>query len=1109
MSDEISTKTPIPISGKIRFRSLVAGLIFLPLAAHGAAVPSDPVMVDPATVFLLRFDEREVRAEGVTKETFYAELLTPKPAYPVVSLAPGRFGQAMDTSLSGRLALHVRQVDQPVDAFTVDLWVYGNPSGDGGEEVVYEFPGMHLLRATRGHRVKLAWDVRVDGVWRTVEGEIPATGWAHVGMVFDGKTAALWIDGKRVSSAETRGEIRRMNLWHRKASIGRDAEGGRQFKGRVDEFRFSKVARTDFRSAPVEPPPTTRATLKPTEPIFLKDRDGNNEPVRLYSKLEIPKLTQAAGIDVLTDDKAWSRVPAEWFLETTIGFGHSRNWEAVGTVGFKLAYDSSNLYVLARVIESTPRWLKPQGPDFWQSNALEIFLQPGGALTPYYQIALSPYGKNWAAKFTLWNPRASPHDRDKEELSLPGLRQQTARGKDSWTIKAAIPFKDLGIPAPRSGTSWRGNVAYTTAEPMQQSHSWAYVWPLFYWDYRFGRFDFTDGQSPPPERHTVKGRLVDETGAPVVWGTDKLAAFDWKGRPVRTNSGGEFTITGVPSGPFMMRSLISTHDPVEVSFEVKNPVEILEPIVLHPIRLYTSGLPAAGHAEVTLFRASVEQPPALPVGPDSLTAAGSLDFVIPPGERESQAFALAAHKEMPDLRVVIDPVFRSGDKELTVDPPLVRWTRRVIVRDADNSTHEESSVVWRFLDPAAPKSVAAGDMRHIVATIQVPEKAAPGQYAGTLHILSGDRKLATLPVSLKVPPLHLAQPDKYVGFYHYTKVNGKPLSDEELLRDYRHMRDLGATQVVPADVNFLPGQADPYAEIKRHIRLQIQAGMGPFYHVYPYPNPGQQLVSKDPTQQTAIKELIKGLDGVEKELGLKPGQIMISFGDEVQAHGQIFENWAEWSTRLKTLTDRPNYMSVTNTERADDRERYLRMLPLLDIANFNGTPHDWERIGAELKKHNITGWFYPNTVHDTMYARIANGYFLWPSPFAASVPWTFYYEPKGNYFDSLTSEFTIFAYKVPDPDRPGEMLTTLMGEAYRAGYDDLRYLTTLEKALKKVPPEKRETDAFRKATTLLESFRKRPEISRVHGDSMPYSADELNQRRRQIAGAIEALQTGE
>lgn len=1086
----------------------IAALLAL-IAAASASPPQQPPAVDRATVFLLRFDEKEVQAEGVTKQTFYAELLTPRPAKPVVTLAAGRFGSAMDASQSGRLALHVRQVDQPVDAFTVDFWLNPNPGGGSGEEVVYEFPGMHRLRATRGERVRLAWDVRVDGEWRTVEGEIPEGEWTHVSLVFDGASAGLWLDGQKAATLEAPGEIRRLNLWHRKVSLGRDADGGRPFKGLVDEFRFSNVARRDFSTEPAKPQATTRATLTPAAPIFLKDRDKENRPVRLFSAMPVPKIATPPGVDGKPDDETWSRIPAEWFLETGIGFGNSRNWEASAAVEFKLAYDSENLYVLAHVFESTHRWLKPQGPDFWHSNALEIFLQPGGALTPYFQVALSPHGKTWAAKFTPWNPRTSPHDRDKEELTLPGVRHQTVRGKDSWTVEAAIPFKDLGIPPPQPGASWRGNVAYTTQEPMRQSHSWAYVWPLFYWDYRFGRFDFTDETTPPRGTHTVKGSLVDETGTPVVWGTDMLAAFDWNGRPVRTDSRGEFTITGVPSGPFTMRSLVSTHDPVDVSFEVKNPVEILEPIVLRPIRLYASGLPAAADAEVSLYGASVEQPPSLPAAVGSLTAAGSLDFLIPPGERESQAFALAAHREIPDLRVEMDPILRNGDKELKVEAPLVRWTRRVLVRDADNSTHEESSVVWRFLDPAPPKSVAAGDLRHIVATIEVPENAAPGKYTGTLRVLSGDRELATLPVAVDVPSFRLAAPEKRVGFYHYTKVAGKPLSDEELLRDYRNMRDLGATQVVPADVNFLPGTADPYSEIKRHIRLQMQAGMGPFYHVYPYPDPGKQLISPDHAQQTAFTELIKGLDGVEKELGLKPGQIMVSFGDEVQGHGHIFEMWAEWSTRFKKITDRPNYMSVTGTERAMDREKYLRMLPLLDIANFNGTPYGWEQIGADLKKHDIIGWFYPNTVHDTMYARIANGYFLWPSPFSAAVPWTFYYEPKGNYFDSLTSEFTIYAYKAPDPDRPGEMITTLMGEAYRAGYDDLRYLTTLDKALKSVPPGKRDTDAFREATTLLDSFRKRPEISRVHGESMPYTADELNERRRKIAGAITALQTGE
>jgi hypothetical protein len=1090
------------MKSSLNFPATLALLFLSVLTASHAAAPSSPASDDWATVFLLRFETPKVVIEGANAPNMYAESLVPNPQHPVVSLAPGPFGSAMECSLSKRLALHLRQVDHPVDAFSVDLWVYANPGAGDPEQVIYEFPGMHRLRAQPGDPGQLAWEVRVDGEWESLSAPLPAGIWTHVAGTFDGQVLRLFLDGKEVAQAKHPGLVRRLNLWNRTVAVGSDSDGKKRFAGRIDEFRLSKVARASFSDAVAKPPPSTQAALAPAPRIHQQDKDAQNRPVRLFSKLKIPRISKPPAVDGAFDDPAWSAIPAEWFLETGIGFDNMRNWEVAATVMYKIAYDSENLYVIARVLEAGTRGILPKGADFWQSNALELFLQPPGPKRPYIQIGLSPHGESWVAQFTPLDE--NPHHRETKAWKLPGLKTKSRISGDAWVLEAAIPFKDLGVPPPKAGDAWRGNLAYTARQPIQQNLSWAYVWPLFYWDYRFGNFEFGGTEPAKTGTKTLRGALVDEKGAPVNWGADRLAAFDVGGRPVRTNSLGEFTVTGLPEGPVTLRSLIPNYDPFLLTVDMKNPVEVLPPIVLTSSAIYASGLPA-GETPVALYQASVELPPDLPARAADLKPLESLEYLATAGEFESRGLAILANKKIEAPRLVLDPVFTGPSGELKLDRAEPRWTQRLLVRDADNSTHEESSYVWRYLRLDSPDALFPGDLRHVVATIKLPEDARPGTYSGTLRLLSAEKELAAVPVSLTVPSFRLVKPEKQVGFYHYTKANGKPLTDEELRRDYRHMKELGASQVMLSDVNFQPAAKDPYAEIKRQIRLQKDAGMGPVYFVSPYPEPGSQLLSDKSADREKFEALVKGLDGVEKELGLAPGQIVLAFGDEIQRWRAHALRWIEWSKRLKAFSARKNYMTVSVPEIPEQQELYDKILPHLDIACYNGTPKQWDVIAADRKKHGLEAWFYPNSVHDTMYARIANGYYLWGSPFHAAVPWTFYYETKGEYFDSLKSDFTIYAYMAPDPAHPDAMIPALMGEAYREGYDDLRYLATLAEAIGKTPADQRAGEAFTSAQSLLARLSARPEMSRTHGAPSVYTPQELIGRRKEIVRAIDAL----
>ena len=422
---------------------------------------------------------------------------------------------------------------------------------------------------------------------------------------------------------------------------------------------------------------------------------------------------------------------------------------------------------------------------------------------------------------------------------------------------------------------------------------------------------------------------------------------------------------------------------------------------------------------------------------------------------------------------------------------------------------EECGYVWRFMRLENPDELHAGDLRHVVLVIKLPDNAAAGTYTSTLHLLSGETEFAAIPVTLTVPSFHLAEPEKQVGFYHYQRVKaaagGAILPDDALRRDYRAMRELGATQAVVCDLHINPNAPDPWAEVHAGVRLQKEAGLGPLYFTWIHHTWAGWLTSEKDAERARFKELIDGLAKVEDELGLPRNSIAVAFSDEVQRWEQSALNWIVWAKRFKELTPRPVYSTVYLKEGGKEKAVFEDIMQLTDIACFNGTPGDWDAHRAVLDKNHGVVWFYPNSIKNTLYTREANGYYLWGSPFQAAIPWTFYYSPSGDYFDNLDGDTTVFCYMAPHPDKPGEMIPALLGEAYREGHDDLRYLATLDAAITKAVAAKGETETVKVARALLAAYTGKSGIPRTYGSPVTTQPEDFLARRAAIVQADERL----
>jgi hypothetical protein len=1070
--------------------------------------PVLPPVDDWATVFICRFDEAPLRLEGNCVKAMHVENTGIDNV--AESLVNGPYAKALNCANAPATLVRLQMVDHPVDQFSVEFWLKPNASASKTGETIYEFRGMHRLRLDRD-KGELVWELRIDGAWESLAGPAGIDEWHHFAGTFDGKVARFFLDNVLVAEKAHAGRVLRLNTYHGPIALGSDRERAGRFNGLMDEFRLSRVARTSFfDNKPIPAPvPTAKAEMKKAPPKETRP----DRPYHLHSTLRIPAMKQTPVIDGKMDDACWADVPLERFLETGIGFDWGRNWATYQSAIFRIGYDKDNLYLACRILEQTPGGIVPDNADFWKTNCIELYLQPDGYGKPYLQVAANPYGKNWSAKWILPQDKfSSPHARDQKDLPLPGLRQAAVINGDTWTIELAIPFKDLGLESPVAGSVWRGNVAYSGKDPAQNI-SWGYVWPLFYWHNMFPRIEFGDERNTVRKGdHLLRGSLVDEQGNPVVWGAGKLGALDLDGRPVLTNSMGEFTIPDLPAGKLTFRTLLPQYDRLDVTVDVRLPVEVIPPIVMSASGIYASGLPPdSSVGKTSLFEASAELPPDLPVKADTLKPLAGLNFLATAGEFESRAFCVLANTEVDNPRLALDPSFKlGGQTALRIDRAEPRWTERVLVREEDNVSPEESSYMWRFMRLENPEKLQPGDLRHVVLTMKLPGDAAAGTYTSALRLFSGETELAAIPVTLTVPSFRLVEPKKQVGFYHWQRLkgysSGAVMSDDAMRRDYRSMRELGATQLVAADQYINPNAADPWAELRRGIRLQKEAGFGPYYITFIPHAWAAWLTSVKEKERTRFKQLIDGLDKVEDDLGLPRNSIVITFGDEIQRHEKHALNWVKWAQSFKNISSRKNYMTTVLKDEGKAGELFNSIMSVLDISCFNGTPDNWEKHRAVLKKTGAIGWYYPNSISNTLYARIANGYYLWGSPFSTSMPWCFYCSPTGEFFNSLENEAPVFCYMIPHPEKPADMIPALLGDAYREGYDDLRYLATLEYAINQAAAAKGETAEVNNARALLAEYTGKSQLPRTYSYPVDtLTPEDLLLRRAAIVKCVEAL----
>ena len=208
--------------------------------------------------------------------------------------------------------------------------------------------------------------------------------------------------------------------------------------------------------------------------------------------------------------------------------------EAVPRTEFKLAGDTGNLYLAARLFEPEMAHLRAsreQGGDIWKDDSLELFVDPYPSDSAYFQIAANSRG-HWFSLKSL-----APDGSRVREWRPAGVRAAAALAEREWTLELSVPLVSLG--ALDATDTWRVNVARNRTFDAR-IHTLASLNGSLHQPSRFATMTFPGGpRSPHRWELGAPRREVIETGPGSLWYAADI--------PVANSSGlfRFFTVNGV------------------------------------------------------------------------------------------------------------------------------------------------------------------------------------------------------------------------------------------------------------------------------------------------------------------------------------------------------------------------------------------------------------------------------------------------------------------------------------------------------------------------------------------------------------------------------------
>jgi hypothetical protein len=432
-----------------------------------------------------------------------------------------------------------------------------------------------------------------------------------------------------------------------------------------------------------------------------------------------------------------------------------------------------------------------------------------------------------------------------------------------------------------------------------------------------------------------------------------------------------------------------------------------------------------------------------------------------PGEFEPVNFIVRPLRDLANAKVTVSSIGPVPAKNIEV-----RRVRYMLARPNYTVLHR-CRVVPDVLERFEGGDLKAGENARFWLTLRVPDNAPAGEYRGSVTLTCAGGK-AVVPVKLRVLPFKLRNdPAKIFGIYYHHPLDRAAEAKDDVSREYfRRKADLEhADMVAHGTRNVVLSLWCPAADKDGKFDLQWDklaekvamwrkhGFVGPMvmginssgvYAKYMKEYPGSHLRGvKDPPEEFSreMTAMVRAIEAGRKERGWP--EFLYYPVDEPSTEPASVNFMVKVLKACKAAGVR-TYVTADPTH-----EQFEPMRPFIDVWSTQPFAPDRETLLADMKARKVEYWCYPNHVNGendhtpVTGARMTYGFGFWHSGFLTLNPWI-YQATVGdpwNYLDGSAMDF------FNRSEQDGAPIPVAMWEAYREGYDDYRYLHTLERLI--------------------------------------------------------------
>ena len=436
-----------------------------------------------------------------------------------------------------------------------------------------------------------------------------------------------------------------------------------------------------------------------------------------------------------------------------------------------------------------------------------------------------------------------------------------------------------------------------------------------------------------------------------------------------------------------------------------------------------------------------------------------------PGEYEPASFAIYGFKALREITVECSEA-TSGEFTLPpaqIDIHIVKcwWqagvgiadvehptlTPELLLKDADFVRVENETKRNRLRDTEAPAdanqlqpvSIPAGETQQFWVTVHIPEGTSPGTYTGQMTLKFQNAPEMILPFTVEVLPFTLQRPALRYSIYYRGRlaedlkgvIGSKWKSPKQYLAEMRNLKDHGITHPTCHQDFDNPQLLDHAIELRKQAGIAVD----PFYTL------GLQTRGyTSPKDLETLKERVRSCLAHVHRHGIK--ELYIYGIDE--ASGEVLKS--------ERASFKAAHEAGAKVFAACASGAFEFVGDLLNLAVFNGPFNPSEARKWHSLEHSIFSYANPQVgVEQPETYRRNYGLALWKAGYDGAMNYA-YQHNFGDIFvddDHETFRDHVFAYPTVDG-----VIDTIQWEGFREGVDDVRYLTTLLKAIENATDDK-------------------------------------------------------